>query len=666
MTCQLTEEELRLIIGDAVINRAELTVDSLIEQLFADDKSNVPSVIKSFITKEFFRQSKNLCRVSAKNWIATNLQNGSSDFIIRFVAAEEKDQILNIFPADLQTRLFILKKGNVLESLLIECSRLFKRLREKFVPAQSEDRFRNFLAQWFQSGFMPLSIWNTFHEWKRNGPTLINLKNIKWPAGAEKDNNWRELQRLLKNIKTDQFVEMKKLQTILDILLAVPKLYAENKTVKLVGRMIYLSEWVKQIQNSIRLNTATQVSIFAEDALAIDCDLKDTIWQGKNLVIVSKVVYVWQDSMIRLSGMSYSPGNTKATSAGSTAKSGADGGDGRAGESSGNIAILATKMFNPSKLSVELNGGRGEDGQDGGDGCDGKNGIGVTQSDLDRLVVSYYSLYRDSWEKFQAYSPPSNWKKESDHSSSGNYIYRTYQDEHGRKMNYSYAADKGWTYTAYELYFLIYGSNGTSGTSGGSNGFGGQGGYNGTCTVQNPETDEAFQINLVRNGKSSGPNGTNGKVGKSGKYGINGNDMALIDRSATEASKHYEGSADKKLASKYVYKAEYKSRLNGYRRYVEKENACFIQFQDGEKINTNEKRATEAQQRTLRTSASEAVAKQSIITTKVLSEAETIFGKQNAFLADACKATATKAAVNDGDAEEEEETSENATEEVVK
>ncbi|CAF1548234.1 unnamed protein product, partial [Rotaria sordida] len=112
-------------------------------------------------------------------------------------------------------------------------------------------------------------------------------------------------------------------------------------------------------------------------------------------------------------------------------------------------------------------------------------------------------------------------------------------------------------------------------TSGGSNGVGGQGGYNGTCTVQNPETGEDFQINIIRHGKSSGPNGNNGKVGQSGKHGINGNDMALIDRSSQEASKHYEGNADRKLAWSYVYKAEYKSRLNGYQRYVEKENACF-------------------------------------------------------------------------------------------
>lgn len=137
-------------------------------------------------------------------------------------------------------------------------------------------------------------------------------------------------------------------------------------------------------------------------------------------------------------------------------------------------------MLNATRLTVELSGGRGENGEDGGDGCDGANGVGVTQDDLNRLVVSYNSLYRDSWSNFDSYGPPSNWKIQSNSSSSRCYIYRTYKDEHNRMMTYSFAADKGWTYSTYDLYLLIRGSNGTSGTSGGSNGVGGQGGYNGS------------------------------------------------------------------------------------------------------------------------------------------------------------------------------------------
>ena len=663
MAAQLTEEEIRLKIGHAILKDPQLRVGGLLNEIFGTDNSNLTSVIRDFVVDEFLRQLKKLCRFVAKSYIGNNLKNGSSDFIKQFVTAEKSGQLLKSFPEELQHRLLVLQENDALGSLFIECNRLFIRLRQKYAPAQSEDKFRDFVAQWLQSGLVPLAIWNTFDQWKRNGPTLIKLKALQWPQGAQNDTNWREFQRLMKNIKSDNFIEVEKLQTLLNLLLVVPNMKVVGSAVTLIGRTIYLSEWKNKIEQSIQTNKATQAAIYAEDCLAIDCDLTSDIWQGKNLIIVSKVVYVWKKSTIRLSGKSYSPKKTKATSASSTAYYGADGNHGRAGESSGNIAVLATKMYIPSNLTVELNGGRGEDGQDGGDGCDGKDGVGVTQSDLDQLVVKYYSLYRDSWDTFQNYSPPSNWTIQTASSTSGNYIHRTYKDENGRSMTFSYAADKGWTYTTYELYFLISGSNGTNGTSGGKNGVGGQGGYNGTSTIQNPETGQPFEINIVRNGKSSGQNGNNGTLGTSGKHGVNGNDMALIDRSAQEASKHYEGSTDRKLTCSYIYKAECKSRLNGYRRYEEKENACFIKFGFAEEIDRSERRANKAEERSTRTSASEAVAKQSIVISSVLSETETMFGKQNAFLADACKATA-ETAVNQ-DEEEEEEAAENVTEETV-
>ena len=309
--------------------------------------------------------------------------------------------------------------------------------------------------------------------------------------------------------------------------------------------------------------------------------------------------------------------------------------------------------------------GQGEDGEDGGDGCDGKDGVGVEKQDLDKLVVKYQSIYRDSWTQFYDYSPPSNWIKQSGSSSSGDYIYRTYKDENGREMTYSFASDKGWVYTTYELFFLIRGSNGTMGSSGGSNGVGGQGGYNGTCLVRNPETNEEFQISLIKECKSNGYNGENGKVGKSGKHGLNGNDMVLIDRSAKEASKHYIGILDRKLSWNYNYKSEDKNRLDGYKRYSEKENACFRKFQYGETIDRSEERASRAQAQTVRKTLSEAVAKQSIVLSKVLAETESLFEKQNAFLADACEASSKASLANDADEEEQEETNENVTEEVV-
>lgn len=169
---------------------------------------------------------------------------------------------------------------------------------------------------------------------------------------------------------------------------------------------------------------------------------------------------------------------------------------------------------------------------------------------------------------------------------------------------------------------------------------------------------------MIKEGKSNGPNGENGQVGVSGKCGVNGNDLALIDRSAAKASKFYQGSADKKLDWDYFFKADDTNRLNGYRRYQEKESACFIKFKHGEVIQMEQTRANKAQEQTVRQKASEAVAKQSILISKAISEAESMFGKQSAFLADACEESA-KAALSNEVEEEEEEATENVTEEVV-
>ena len=666
MTHNFTEEELRLLIGDAVQEKSQLTLDDLVEQLLPTDSPNMPNVLESFISTEFYTQSKNLSRVLAKSFIATKLKMGSSEFIRKFISAKNENELINIFPADLSIRLEVLKKANKLGSLLVECTRTFNKLREKFLPSQNEEKLRVFLTEWFQSGLMPLSIWKTFEIWRLKNPTLANLRNIKEPEAALKDVKWHEFKRLLGKIKTDNFVEISKIHTILDIFFLPPELTVKDGTVKLFGRVIYLGEWLSRIQDSIKSERITEIAVYAQDNLAIDCDLTDRVWRGKNLVLVSHTVNVWKENAkICLSGESFMPCHRKATSASTTQYRGADGRHGRAGESSGNLAILATNMLNSTRLTVELNGGRGEDGEDGGDGCDGKDGKGVEKNDLDTLILKYYSLYADAWKNFDNYSPPSNWSKKSGSSSSGEYIYRLYADEHGRQMTYSFAGDKGWTYTTYELFFLLRGSNGTSGTSGGSNGVGGQGGYNGTCIVKNPETNEEFQINWVIESENNGPNGKNGELGKSGKYGKNGNDMALIDRSAQEPSKHYEGSVEKKLDWNFIYKAEYKSRLDGFKRYSEKDNACFIKFKYGETIDTVEKRASKAQAQTVRQTSSEAVTKQSIVVSKILEETETLFGKQSSFLADACKASATKASIGEDAAEDEEEANENVTEEVV-
>lgn len=497
---QLTEEELVLSIGKAVLAKRseDLTVDEIVDTLLSSYDASVPAVLSSFIRREFIRQSKNLARCLVKTYIATSLQNGSSEFIQDYISASNDAEKMAVFPSHIAIRLDKLKEANALGSLLVECDRTFNRLREKFAPAKSEDQLRHFLSEWLRGGLMPLDVRKSFKAWKRKGCKLTELREMLKERSRSTDTcdvtNWRELKRLLQPINTDNFVEAKKLATIMDILLADPQIFIEGghhrhdcRRVRVIGPVVFLSEVRQKIEKMLQNEATTQVDIFAEYSLGIDCDLVDSVWRGKNLVVVTQCAHVWPQRLqsmtkIVLSGKSFdveAKTRRKAANSKSLDLNGSDGQDGRAGESSGNLVILATKFLKASRLCVELDGGRGEDGEDGGDGCDGINGLGVTQEDLNNTVVKYTSLYRNFWSNFDDYSPPSGWTVETNYGSSGDYIFRTYRDRQNRVMTYSFAADKGWTYSTFELYLLIQGSNGRNGTAGGQNGVGGQGGYNG-------------------------------------------------------------------------------------------------------------------------------------------------------------------------------------------
>uniref|UniRef100_A0AC35FYN1 Chloroplast protein-transporting ATPase n=2 Tax=Panagrolaimus sp. PS1159 TaxID=55785 RepID=A0AC35FYN1_9BILA len=663
MAFQYTEEELALAINKNVQDDESLTPKNAIFQLFGSNESSVSTQLKIFIGKEVLKKHKLICKFLLRNHLLNKLKAGSTEFIKKFIDFQRKDQIFEAFTdnKNLYLRLIVLKNENSFGSLLIDCSRMFYRLKEKFASSDNETEMRKFLVVWFQSSFMSRNIYEKFQKLSKTNFSLMEFRRFLFTL--KHDVNVRHLLKWTNSIKTDNFMEPQKLKGILDAFCKEAVLELEDETLKIKGHLIFLSAVKPEIEMYERENIK-HVSIFAEDACTIDSDLNNNFWKGMNFSVITNKINVNGICKIVLSGNGYVEGNKKAKSSNDPNFNGKDGEDGDPGESSGNIALLTKEFFNSTDLTIELNGGRGKDGDDGGDGFDGRNGVGVSRSDINNLIVNYNSLYRDSWSKFQNYSPPNNWRNLEDYGSSGEYIWRKYQDENGRIMTYSFAADKGWTYTTYEIYFIIQGSNGTSGSSGGKNGVGGEGGYRGSYVFQNPETGENFSANVFQN---SGKSGENGKVGKSGKFGINGNDLALIDRSAKEASKHYKGDDDHKLSWSYGYEAEYNSRLNGYIRYKNKKKACFITFNNGEKINTSEKRAEKATEKITRSRNSKAVAKQSIFVDEIIDDAACIFGKENAFLADACEDTTDKSKENAEDAADngEEEAEENVNEEVV-
>ncbi|KAE9548611.1 hypothetical protein FO519_008177 [Halicephalobus sp. NKZ332] len=631
---EFTEEEFHLIIGQKVNQNSKLTLDYLAKNIFPHffyaQKGSSP--VAALIKKSFYRQLKLITKTGAKNVIVEQLKKGSSEFIKNFIAAGKENNIIEAFKdfEDVHNRLQVLSIEDALGSLLTELRRLFLRLRKKLAPAENENLFRQCLIEWFKSGEMTKEIRDSMREWvekdrniflfsefvsTKNQTVSIDRRTVF--AGLwKKKNSANNFEN--EELMTDPSEALEKLDK--DYLRKKLK-ESEVQIIKIKGKTIFMSDWIKYLEEGSDVKGAIQVEIFAEDCFGLDCSLNSPHWQGKNFVVVTNKVIVWKENTtIKLSGTGFKPYQTKAEDARSNKEGGVDGEDGKAGESSGNIAIYAKEIINESYLTVELSGGRGEDGQHGGNGGEGKNGAGITETELESTRIKYNSLYRDRWSGFTNYHPGSDWTCIHNQSSgSDDYIYRIYKDNKGRELIYSFAGDKGWIYTTYELVFWIKGSDGTNGTSGGRNGLGGEGGYAGTCTIMNPETGTEFdEIRIVRN---SGESGKNGTIGKSGTHGTNGNHLALIDRSAKEPSKHIQGGPNVRLAVTYCREATYWSRLIGPRRYVDKNSACFLKFGTNE-IDKTSRRANKAEERTTRTNASRAVAKQSVIGEEILNQAE--------------------------------------------
>ncbi|CAF0999987.1 unnamed protein product, partial [Didymodactylos carnosus] len=503
---------LQLTITEAVYaTDVGLSLSELFKQLFGVNAyDNVSNTLKTFVHRHYINQLKGFIRHFGKKHIYEQLKEGSTIFIKRF---EQQKSLRNLFNdvARIQLRINYLLNEDSEGSLFTEFSRYFNRLRNRFVPIQVEENFRLALIEWFRSGEMTKKIRSELNNWFQNGASLNKFKHMSLSIATSRDSHRIKVINFAQQINTDEFMQPKNLKKVLSKFLAPTIINVENGRIRLRGRTIFLSDWIDDIIKKCNNNSDLDVEIYATDCCGIDCNIN---LYGINLVICSNTVYIWQKHTIVLSGLSYKPGKPKAVSAQNNSKRGSDGTDGLPGYSSGNFYLFATEMVNPPWLSVFLNGGRGQDGGDGGDGYNGKDGIGITQNELDNLCVKYSSLYFNWWETFQGYSAPSNWNRTCcKWDRSKQFGYEEFTDEHGRIIKYSFAGDVGWVYTTYHLYFIVVGSEGTAGTQGGSNGVGGEGGYRGICKAENPETGKNFPINIER---KMGQNGIDGVVGKSG------------------------------------------------------------------------------------------------------------------------------------------------------
>nr|XP_033339981.1 uncharacterized protein LOC117228373 [Megalopta genalis] len=324
--------------------------------------------------------------------------------------------------------------------------------------------------------------------------------------------------------------------------------------VQVTGRNIVVSEFLFGLENALLKNSdIEEVRLVAGDTIHIDVDLKNEVWHGKNLVILTKTMKVHDRVTCDVSGKdsdhSYDDGGSANAGTGEDGH-GKEGKDGYAGESGGNVLILAGKIENFKNFIVISNGGKGSKGQDGGNGKNGKNGEGIEEADFHekfppvaklllprkdaiatiiRNMAEDLSLEKTVWVNgahitFEKLASRVETLMNLPILDINEDMFIETQTSDGCKITFSMAAEFG--IQLCQSFLLYEGSPGQPGGHGGEPGLGGEGGYAGEIIVRNKESGQEFDI--VRKAER-GEEGENGKRGRPGNPGENGWDMGNMD-----------------------------------------------------------------------------------------------------------------------------------------
>uniref|UniRef100_A0A7E4ZVN0 Chloroplast protein-transporting ATPase n=1 Tax=Panagrellus redivivus TaxID=6233 RepID=A0A7E4ZVN0_PANRE len=520
-------------------------------------------------------------------------------------------------------------------------------LENRFVKCDQEETLKNLIVEWFEDGEMSLDIWKTwfvwFHKYRESTEeiSLKSLQEVQWPSSSRKDTIRPRFLDALSSIEAADFLETDGLRTFLELQLEAPKIEVEtreyinkdgNKTMKatstlnVTGRNIFLSVIKDTLE--AKMKTMRQIDIIVNNTLYIDCDFTGAVWQGKNIAITANKINVNGKHTFDVSGMGF-PKNTTVNRARDGKKgigkeaggNGQNGSDGRAGESSGNIKIMANDMSYPELLTLKLVGGDGENGESGGNGGDGADGYGVTEMEFKKICPDYGSMYWTQWAHFKNYHP-NGWTKTVNEENENCYVHYVFEDSHKRKLFFDYSVEDASWYqmTRYDLILWIKGSDGTLGGIGGLNGIGGEGGNNGECVVINPDTNDEYPVQKIQH---KGDNGLDGTVGECGKPGLNGNDMAVIDRSVgrNESKHHYGTDRAHRLMPSYSHDNGHYKRLNRYRKEREGDPFCYAKFNYGTLKNDNLRQQTQEKKKE-RSSEARMKMKQSIVLSRMMEKAQ--------------------------------------------
>ncbi|WP_264685759.1 helicase-related protein [Wolbachia endosymbiont (group B) of Pandemis corylana] len=349
--------------------------------------------------------------------------------------------------------------------------------------------------------------------------------------------------------------------------------------VEVTGKNIVVSEILWQLENTLSENSNIEEVLFVgADVIHIDTNFKSEVWQGKNVVILTKTIKVHDKVTWDVSGKDNN--HTYSDNAG-TGKDGhgKQGADGHAGESGGNVLILAEKIEGQENFTIISNGGKGSKGQDGGNGESGEDGKSITEAEfkekfppaakfthVDRannILKTINNIKKDSQviisEWYESKRGAFPFKR--DVTFNEEIIEEVIKDSketkerHGRSYGRGgtekcpfegnifinamtnqeneiiFSFERGGKTTNCQAFLLYKGSLGQPGGHGGEYGLGGQGGYAGEITVKNPESSQEF--NTIREVKQ-GKEGEKGQGGLYGNHGENGWDMGYMDYSVSE------------------------------------------------------------------------------------------------------------------------------------
>ncbi|VDM84191.1 unnamed protein product, partial [Strongylus vulgaris] len=337
---------------------------------------------------------------------------------------------------------------------------------------------------------MRLSQFSVWHNKIAGKDTirLSDLKAAKWPTTTAEDSYFNRFQFALEEVPTeDMSMENNvQLERFLKEIVTKTSLIQENnkKRLRVLSKLFFLSNLKSYLESELEKDkTITEVNVYAEYAIVVDCSLSSDQWHGINLSLVSEKIIIQKDCQINLSGQGHDRKvNGKAGSGRGTYEKGENGSDGVAGESSGNFLLCANVVKNPEKL--------------------------------------------------KDYDPGSKWTKTFGHSEYKGFeewIERTYECDDGRQMDFAIAGMRKLLCTVYDFRVVLKGVKGTMGTEGGSNGVGGEGGNRGEFLARRISSGD--RISGVRLEMKKGSDGQDGKCGRPGDPGSNGNDVALIDQS---------------------------------------------------------------------------------------------------------------------------------------